>query len=192
MTSSETIRGTWVVAYREILRYITERSRIVGSLMMPLLLLIVFGAVMWAVDRWSRKVRQVEDLRWRGALAIGVSQALALSPGVSRSGVTMVTGLLVGLTREAAARFSFLMSIPIIAGAAVYSGFDVVQSGLPEGTAGPFVAGIVSAALSGFAAIWFLLAYLRRHSFLPFVLYRFALGGGLLLLMALGVRAAVL
>ncbi len=155
-------------------------------------LLIVFGAVMWVVDRWSRKVREVDDLGWRGALAIGVSQALALSPGVSRSGVTMVAGLLVGLKREAAARFSFLMSIPIIGGAALYSGIGLVQEGLPEGTAAAFVAGMASAALSGFAAIWFLLAYLRRHSFLPFVLYRFAVGGGVLLLMALGVRAAVL
>jgi undecaprenyl-diphosphatase len=155
-------------------------------------LLIVFGAVMWVVDRWSRKVREVDDLGWRGALAIGVSQALALSPGVSRSGVTMVAGLLVGLKREAAARFSFLMSIPIIGGAALYSGIGLVQEGVPEGTAAAFVAGMASAALSGFAAIWFLLAYLRRHSFLPFVLYRFAVGGGVLLLMALGVRAAVL
>jgi len=155
-------------------------------------LLILFGAVMWAVDRWSRKVREVDELGWRGALAIGVSQALALSPGVSRSGVTMVTGMLVGLKREAAARFSFLMSIPIIGGAALYSGIGLVQDGLPEGTAAAFVAGMAAAALSGFAAIWFLLAYLRRHSFMPFVLYRFAVGGGVLLLMALGVRAAVL
>ena len=155
-------------------------------------LLIVFGAVMWAVDHWSRKVREVEDLRWRGALVIGVSQALALSPGVSRSGITMVTGLLVGLKREAAARFSFLMSIPIIGGAALYSSIGLVQDGLPEGTAAAFAAGMVSAALSGFAAIWFLLAYLRRHSFLPFVLYRFAVGAGALLLMALAVRDAAL
>lgn len=163
-----------------------------GSPWLIAVLLIVFGAVMWAVDRWSRKVREIDDLGWRGALAIGVSQALALSPGVSRSGVTMVTGLLVGLTREAAARFSFLMSIPIIGGAALYSSIGLVQDGLPEGTAAAFAAGMVSAALSGFAAIWFLLAYLRRHSFLPFVLYRFAVGAGALLLMALAVRDAVL
>jgi undecaprenyl-diphosphatase len=155
-------------------------------------LLIVFGAVMWAVDHWSRKVREVEDLRWRGALAIGVSQALALSPGVSRSGITMVTGMLVGLKREAAARFSFLMSIPIIGGAALYSGIGVVQDGLPPGTVAPFVTGMVSAALSGFAAIWFLLAFLRTHSFVPFAIYRFAIGGGALLLIALGVRDALL
>jgi len=165
---------------------------VLGAPWLVAVLLIVFGAVMWAADRWSRKVREMEQLGWRGALTIGVSQALALSPGVSRSGVTMVAGLLVGLTREAAARFSFLMSIPIIAGAAAYSGLDILREGLPAGTAGPFLAGIVSAALSGFAAIWFLLAYLRRHSFLPFVLYRFAVGAGVLLLMALGVRAAVL
>lgn len=165
---------------------------VLGAPWLVAVLLIVFGVVMWAVDRWSRKLRGVEDLRWRGALLIGLSQALALSPGVSRSGVTMVTGLLVGLTREAAARFSFLMSIPIIGGAALYSGIGILRDGLPPGTAMPFIVGTVAAALSGFAAIWFLLAYLRRHSFLPFVLYRFAVGAGVLILMALGVRAAVL
>ncbi|MBN2204775.1 MAG: undecaprenyl-diphosphatase UppP [Thermoleophilia bacterium] len=155
-------------------------------------MLIVFGAVMWVVDRRSRKIGEVEDLRWRGALAIGLSQALALSPGVSRSGITMVTGLLVGLKREAAARFSFLMGIPIFGGATLYSGIGIAQEGLPPGMAAPFIAGMVAAALSGFAAVWFLLAYLRRHDFIPFAIYRFVVGGGALLLMAIGVRAAVL
>jgi undecaprenyl-diphosphatase len=165
---------------------------VLGAPWLIAVMLIVFGAVMWVVDRWSRKVGEVEDLRWRGALAIGLSQALALSPGVSRSGITMVTGLLVGLKREAAARFSFLMGIPIFGGAALYSGIGVAQEGLPPGMAAPFIVGMVSAALSGFAAIWFLLAYLRRHDFIPFAIYRFVVGGGALLLMAIGVRAAVL
>jgi undecaprenyl-diphosphatase len=163
---------------------------VLGAPWLIAVLLILFGVVMWVVDHWSRKALEVDDLRWRGALAIGLSQALALSPGVSRSGVTMVAGMLVGLKREAAARFSFLMSIPIIGGAALYQGIGIVQDGLPPGMATPFLVGIASAALSGFVAIWFLLAYLRTHTFLPFVLYRFAIGGGALLLMALGVRAA--
>jgi undecaprenyl-diphosphatase len=165
---------------------------VLGAPWLIAVMLIVFGAVMWVVDRWSRKVNEVEDLRWRGALAIGLSQALALSPGVSRSGITMVTGLLVGLKREAAARFSFLMGIPVFGGAALYSGIGVVQDGLPPGMVTPFVVGMAAAALSGFAAIWFLLAYLRRHDFVPFAIYRFVVGGGALLLMAIGVRAAVL
>jgi undecaprenyl-diphosphatase len=165
---------------------------ILGAPWLIATLLIVFGVVMWIVDRWSRKVRETDDLRWRGALLIGVSQALALSPGVSRSGITMVVGMLLGLKRAAAARFSFLMSIPIIGGAALYSGIGVAQDGLPSGMVAPFLVGMASAALSGFAAIWFLLAFLRRHTFVPFVLYRFAIGGGALLLIALGARAAVL
>ncbi len=165
---------------------------ILGAPWLIATLLIVFGVVMWIVDRWSRKVRETDDLRWRGALLIGVSQALALSPGVSRSGITMVVGMLIGLKRAAAARFSFLMSIPIIGGAALYSGIGVAQDGLPSGMVAPFLVGMASAALSGFAAIWFLLAFLRRHTFVPFVLYRFAIGGGVLLLIALGARTAVL
>ncbi len=165
---------------------------ILGAPWLIATLLIAFGVVMWIVDRWSRKVSETDDLRWRGALLIGVSQALALSPGVSRSGITMVVGMLIGLKRAAAARFSFLMSIPIIGGAALYSGIGVVQDGLPSGMVAPFLVGMASAALSGFAAIWFLLAFLRRHTFVPFVLYRFAIGGGALLLIALGARAAVL
>jgi undecaprenyl-diphosphatase len=102
----------------------------------------------------------------------------------------MMTGLMLRLDRESAARYSFLMSIPIIGGAALYRGVGVATDGLPEGTAVPFLVGIAAAAVSGLTAIWFLLAYLRRHNFNLFVLYRFALGAGMLLLMAAGVRAA--
>jgi undecaprenyl-diphosphatase len=165
---------------------------VLGAPWLIAVMLILFGVVMWMVDSWSRKEREIGDLRWRGALAIGLSQALALSPGVSRSGITMVVGLVIGFKREAAARFSFLMGIPVFGGAALYSAIGVLDEGLPPGMVTPFLVGMASAALSGFAAIWFLLAYLRRHSFLPFVLYRFAIGGGALLLMALGVRAAVI
>lgn len=161
-----------------------------GQPWMIAVLLIVFGAVMWAIDHYARLDRDLDALSWLDALLIGCAQALALAPGVSRSGVTMMTGLMLRLDRESAARYSFLMSIPIIGGAALYQGIGVATSGLPEGTAAPFAAGIGAAAVSGFAAIWFLLAYLRRHNFNLFVIYRFALGAGMLLLMAAGVRAA--
>ena len=161
-----------------------------GKPWMIAVLLIAFGGVMYAVDRLARHEREMEQLSWLEALLIGVAQALALAPGVSRSGVTMVTGLALRLTREAAARYSFLMSIPVVGGAAAYKGLEIARDGLPAGSATPFAAGIASAALSGFVAIWGLLAYLRRHDFTPFVLYRLAIGGGALALMALGVRSA--
>ncbi len=161
-----------------------------GQPWMIAVLLIVFGVVMWGIDHYARLDRDLDALSWLDALLIGCAQALALAPGVSRSGVTMMTGLMLRLDRESAARYSFLMSIPIIGGAALYQGVGVATEGLPAGTAVPFLAGIAAAAVSGFAAIWFLLAYLRRHNFNLFVIYRFALGGGMLLLMAAGVRAA--
>jgi len=161
-----------------------------GQPWMIAVLMIVFGLVLWLVDHTAKLDRDLDTLSWGGALIIGAAQALALAPGVSRSGITMVTGLLVRLDREAAARYSFLMSIPIIAGAAAYKGLQIAQDGLPAGTSAPFAAGIASAAISGFAAIWFLLAYLKRHNFDLFVIYRLAIGFGMLLLMATGVRAA--
>ncbi len=160
-----------------------------GKPWMIAVLLIVFGLVMYVVDRLSRKDREMEDLTWGGALVVGVAQAAALAPGVSRSGITMVTGLLLRLNREAAARYSFLMSIPVIGGAALYKGLEVAQDGLPAGAAMPFAVGIASAALSGLAAIWWLLAYLRRHDFTPFVIYRLVVGFGALILMLAGARA---
>jgi undecaprenyl-diphosphatase len=154
-------------------------------------MMIVFGAVMWFVDSRAPLDRDIEALRWKGALGIGLAQAAALAPGVSRSSVTMVAGLLLRLDRESAARYSFLMSVPVIAGAALFKTVDVVRDGLPPGTTTPFVAGMAAAALSGFGAIWFLLAYLRRHDFKPFVFYRFAMAAGILIVVAAGLRPAV-
>ncbi len=151
--------------------------------------LIVFAAFMYLVDHVARLDRDLSALTWLDAVLIGVAQALALLPGVSRSGVTMMTGLLVRLDRESAARYSFLMSIPVIGGAAAFKGIEVARDGLPPGTATPFAVGIVSAALSGLAAIWFVLAYLKRHNFNLFVVYRIALGVGVLILVVAGVRS---
>jgi undecaprenyl-diphosphatase len=161
-----------------------------GQPWMIAVLMIVFGLVMWAVDHSAKLDRDLEALTWGDSLIIGAAQALSLAPGVSRSGITMVTGLLLRLNREAAARYSFLMSIPVIGGAAAYKGLQVARDGLPAGTTAPFGVGIAAAALSGFAAIWFLLAYLRRHNFDLFVIYRVAVGAGMLLLIITGVRSA--
>jgi undecaprenyl-diphosphatase len=164
---------------------------VLGKPWMLALLMIAFGGVMWAADRYARHERELDKLGWKDAALIGAAQALALSPGVSRSGITMVTGLFLRLTREAAARFSFLMSIPIVGGAALYKGFQVAQEGLPAGTQTPFLAGMIAAAVSGFAAIWFLLAYLRKHDFTIFVIYRFAIGLGMIILIVSGVRSGM-
>jgi undecaprenyl-diphosphatase len=158
------------------------------------IMLAVFGVILYLVDRYSRQKREVKDLRLKDAVVIGMAQAIALQPGVSRSGVTITAARGLGLTRESAARFSFLLSIPIIGGAGVYKGFKLLTGAehIPPGFAGPFLWGMVASAVSGFLVIWGLLAYLRRRSFAPFVVYRLAAAGVVLGLIAAGVRAASL
>ena len=153
--------------------------------------MIVFAGFMYLIDHVAKLDRDLDALTWVDALLIGVAQALALLPGVSRSGITMMTGLLLRLDRESAARYSFLMSIPVIGGAAAFKGLEVARDGLPAGTAMPFAVGMVSAALSGIAAIWFVLAYLKRHNFNIFVLYRVVVGVGVLILVVAGVRSGM-
>jgi undecaprenyl-diphosphatase len=153
--------------------------------------MIVFAGFMYLVDHIARLDRDLDTLTWLDALLIGVAQSLALLPGVSRSGITMMTGLLVRLDRESAARYSFLMSIPVIGGAAAFKGLEVARDGLPAGTATPFAVGMVAAALSGIAAIWFTLAYLKRHNFNLFVVYRIVIGVGVLVLIVAGVRSGM-
>jgi undecaprenyl-diphosphatase len=159
-----------------------------GKPWLTAVLMIVFGAVIWLVDARAPQRRQAEDLRWRGALGIGFAQALALAPGVSRSGVTMMAGRVGEFRRDAAARYAFLLSVPVVGGAALYKALELVKSGLPSGTTAPFLAGMLAAAVSGFAAIWFTIAYLRRHSFKLFAIYRFVVGGAILLVIMLGLR----
>jgi undecaprenyl-diphosphatase len=168
--------------------FITER---LGKPWMIGVAMIVFAGFMYLIDHLAKLDRDMEDLSWFDALLIGVAQALALLPGVSRSGITMMTGLVLRLDRESAARYSFLMSIPVIGGAAAYKGLEIAKDGLPPNTATPFLAGMVAAALSGLAAIWFVLAYLKRHNFNIFVVYRIAVGAGVLILIAAGVRSAM-
>ncbi len=153
--------------------------------------MIVFAGLMFLIDHIAKLDRDIEALTWLDAVIIGCAQALALLPGVSRSGVTMMTGLLMRLDRESAARYSFLMSIPVIGGAAGLKALDVAKDGLPAGTAVPFLAGIVSATLSGLVAIWFVLAYLKRHTFDLFVVYRVVIGVGVLVLIVAGVRSGM-
>ncbi len=145
-----------------------------GQPILIALMLAVFGVVLYVVDRRAGERRTVSDLSVRDGLVLGVAQALALQPGVSRSGVTITAARAMGLDRASAARFSFLLSLPIIAGAGVYKGLDLLRAGMPPGMAGPFLWGFVSSAVSGFLVIAFLLSYLRRHDVGVFLWYRLA------------------
>ena len=152
--------------------------------------LAVFGVLLWYADRTPEEV-QISDLGlWRSVL-IGVSQILALMPGVSRSGITITTGRFSRLTRDAAARFSFLLLIPIVLGAVLYKGLKhVVLNPLPAGSTGPFVVGTIASAAVGLVAIDVLLGYVRRHNYSPFVLYRLAVAVFILAVIVSGWRDA--
>jgi undecaprenyl-diphosphatase len=151
--------------------------------------LIVFGLILAACDRLPQR-NGLEDVGMGAGLFIGVAQALALAPGTSRSGVTISAARLLRLTRDAAARFSFLLLVPATAGAAVVKGYEAITEGLPPDVAGPMVVGTIAAAISGYAAIAFLLALVRTHSYDGFVVYRVIAGVIVLGLIATGVREA--
>jgi undecaprenyl-diphosphatase len=158
------------------------------------IMLAVFGVVLFVVDRRSRQDRDLGDMRFGDAVIIGLAQAVALQPGVSRSGVTMTAARALRLKREVAARFSFLLSLPIIGGAGAYKGAKLLTGAekIPPGFGGPFAWGMVASAVSGFLVIWGLLAYLRRRDFAPFVLYRLAAAGVVFGVIAAGVRSATI
>ena len=137
-------------------------------------MLILLGIILYWADRRGAKNIDVKNISFGTSLLIGISQALAIIPGVSRSGITMTTGLFFGLTREAAARFSFLLSAPIIFGAAVVKLPHVISH--PAMITGNFIIGMVVSCITGIAAIGFLLRYVQTKTFLPFVWYRFVLG----------------
>jgi undecaprenyl-diphosphatase len=140
------------------------------------LMLIVFGVVLWWADR-RPEGKAEESFDSRSAIVMGIAQAAALQPGVSRSGVTISAARALGFNRDAAARLSFLMSIPIIAGAGLFKGLKVAKAGgLPPGMAAPFFWGILASAITGFIAIWFLLRLVRTRGFTPFVVYRILAG----------------
>ena len=154
------------------------------------LLLAVFGIVLWIADR-GPAYRQIGDLKLRTSLAVGVAQSLALAPGVSRSGITITAGRFLGLDRDSAARFSFLLLVPVVFGASVLKGLqDMVIGELPAGWVGPFVTGILAATAAGLVAIELLLSYVRRNSYTVFVLYRLVIAVVVIALIATGVREA--
>lgn len=139
--------------------------------------LIVLGVVLWWVDRAARRDRHINDMTWKDALLIGVAQMFAIIPGVSRSGSTITGGRMLRLNREDAAVFSFLMSMPIIAAAAILKVPDAIRT---EGFSAPLIAGVLASAISGWMAIGFLLRFVKTRSYGAFAIYRVALGVAML------------
>jgi undecaprenyl-diphosphatase len=151
--------------------------------------LIVFGALLGYADRMPQR-RRLGDASLRDGWYIGLAQVLALAPGTSRSGITITAARWLGLDRDSAARFSFLLLIPAVAGATLYKAASAAHEGLPPGVAGPMAVGTIAAAASGYLAISFLLRLVRTTSYRPFVLYRYAAGVAVLLIIATGLRPA--
>jgi undecaprenyl-diphosphatase len=164
-------------------------KRIETSFRSPVLMasmLILVAIVMWLAERASRLQKPLPQLNFGDAMTVGVLQAFAVVPGVSRSGITISGGLFRNLTREAAARFSFLLSTPIIAGAALLKLHHVMKEGLPPGMATPFLVGIAVSAVVGYATIAWFIRYLTVKTMTVFVVYRILLG---LLVLGLGYYA---
>ena len=138
-----------------------------------------FGLLLHAADRFGATTRRLEHMTWGAALVIGLAQVLALVPGTSRSGITMTAARFMGFERAAAARFSLLLSIPVIAAATLLAGLDLHGSGDAAATRQALWAGAM-AFVSALAAIWLMMAWLKRATFAPFVAWRLVLGAGLL------------
>jgi undecaprenyl-diphosphatase len=138
--------------------------------------LIVVALLMWLGERVGKLSKPLTRITLVDSLVIGIAQAFALIPGVSRSGSTITAGLFKGLTREAAVRFSFLLSTPLIAGAAVLKAHELHKEGLPVGMQMPVLVGIIVSASVGYAAIAWLIRYLQSNSLRLFIIYRIVAG----------------
>lgn len=157
----------------------------------PLLIasvLIVFGIILGIADIAGRKRLALDGITAPSALLIGIFQCLALIPGVSRSGITITAGLMLGFSRESAARFSFLMSLPIVAGAALLKTLYLVKHGIPAGEGMPMLVGIAVSAVTGYISVAFLLKYVQKHSISPFVWYRVMAGGAVIAVVMSGFK----
>ncbi|MBN9606808.1 MAG: undecaprenyl-diphosphate phosphatase [Actinomycetales bacterium] len=170
------------------------------SLWLVAIVLIVFGILLGIADRLGRRTKEEADISYRDGILIGIAQMLALIPGVSRSGATTSAGLALGYTRTTAAEFSFLLAVPAVLGSGLYETYTAFTCDPEYDAAGklingcgegygllPTVLATVIAFGVGLAIIAFLMRYLKRGSFLPFVIYRIALGGLLIALLSTGV-----
>jgi undecaprenyl-diphosphatase len=156
-------------------------------------LVIAAATAFWALVMWWADHRAVEPrhtggdplagVGWAQGLAIGCAQTLALIPGTSRSGITITTGLLVRLDRATAARFSFMLGIPVTAAAGAYKILHLMRGSVAPGDVGPLAVAVLAAFVSGWFAVWFLVNYLKRRSLAPFVIYRLLLAAVILLVL---------
>lgn len=162
-----------------------------GALAMLAVMLISVGLLLGVADRYGRRGpgRTFESIGLRDALLIGVAQSTALFPGVSRSGSTIIAGLFSGLSRPVAARFSFILGVPIVFGAGMREMVNLARAGIPADERMVFAVGVLTAGCVGYLAISGLLRFLQRSSTDVFVLYRVCIGAGLLVLLLVGFRA---
>ena len=164
--------------------WITEK---LGTPALIAISLMVFGVVLVWADRQSG-TRDLDSFSTRDALLIGAAQVLALNPGTSRSGITITAARKFGFSRDAAARVSFLMSVPVIGGAVLLKLTKLASDGIPDGLIIPMIVGIISAGISGWIAMWGMIRLLRSRSFTPFVMYRFVAGIAVLTLLSTSFR----
>jgi undecaprenyl-diphosphatase len=173
--------GIFGLAFKHDIEHGARSLYLIGTV------LIVFGLVMLAADRTARQTRALEDMAPRDGLLVGAAQALALVPGVSRSGATIAAGLFAGLTREAAARYSFLLSTPAIVLAALFELKGIVDGSEHTGAStSDLIVATFFAFVVGYWSISFLLRFVTRHGLVPFVVYRVLLGALVLALTAGG------
>ena len=149
----------------------------------------MFGIILGIADRFSSNDKQIKHLSLRDAVFMGVAQAFALIPGVSRSGATISMGRFLGYEREAATRYAFLLAIPAVVGAGLFELKEIPHGDNAYGW-GPTIVATVVSFVVGYAAIAWLLRYISTRSYTPFVIYRVGLGGATLLLLATGVLSA--
>jgi undecaprenyl-diphosphatase len=138
--------------------------------------LLVTGLILFLGERVSRQARVLESLTWKDGLLIGLAQAVAITPGISRSGSTIAAGLALGVQRETAARFSFLIALPVTFGAWVFKLKDTIEIGISWAEVAALLVGFLVAAISGYACIHFLLSHLRQRSLYLFVAYCWGFG----------------
>jgi undecaprenyl-diphosphatase len=173
--------GIFGLAFKHQIEHGARNLYLIGTV------LVVFGFVMLAAERFGRRQREIDSMTTADGVFIGAAQALALVPGVSRSGATISAGLFRGLTRVAAARYSFLLSTPAIVLAALFELKGIVDgSENPHGSAADLVVASLFAFVVGYWSISFLLRFITRHGLVPFVVYRVALGALVLALTAGG------